>query len=393
MLSEQAAQPRNHSPVREEQSGAAYRLFVITGFIGLLLTFFIIYTINLSVGKSQNLAPTCYDGSVIEGSDVADEFNRAFYHNITTLSLVREGEYRIFGAVNHQNVLAGRDGFLFEVEDVENNYHYIEDFNGRLSFTEEEHAAILQELTARRASLAARGAEYLLVILPNAQSVYSEKMPPFVGTHSEENRLSRLEQYLVENEFYSFQNLTDSLRQHKHIAPLYNNTENSLNALGFYYTYCAVYERFSPSVKQNTSLIERSTLSFYQHQTKGKRVAQLAGLEEVAHNHTVSLSNNTKLNYRFVFDTGDVAETFLLPFDYAVDVARSPSLLLQVPGRWERTQIEPFFSNTFSNVTYQIGLSDDQKIFDDAAPRVVIQFVYENQLSQLLPEPRSAQND
>ena len=114
-------------------------------------------------------------------------------------------------------------------------------------------------------------------------------------------------------------------------------------------------------------------------------MAQLAGLEEVAYNHTVSLSNNTKLNYRFVFDSGAVAETFLLPFDYAVDVTSSPSLLLQVPGRWERTQIEPFFSNTFSDVTYQIGLEDDEEIFAHATPRVVIQFIYENQLSQLLP--------
>ena len=60
-------------------------------------------------------------------------------------------------------------------------------------------------------------------------------------------------------------------------------------------------------------------------------------------------------------------------------------MLLQFSNTWERLQIEPFFSNTFSKVTYQTDLSDNPAIFEAAQPRVVIQFIYENQLSSLLP--------
>ena len=125
-------------------------------------------------------------------------------------------------------------------------------------------------------------------------------------------------------------------------------------------------------------------LEFYYHQTEGKSIAQKAGLDNAVENRTVSLSNRTRLNYRFL-NNGAADTTIMLPFYVSSEASGSPELLLQFSGAWERLQIEPFFSNTFGKVTYQVGLEHNEEIFQAAAPKVVFQFIYENELSELLP--------
>ena len=60
------------------------------------------------------------------------------------------------------------------------------------------------------------------------------------------------------------------------------------------------------------------------------------------------------------------------------------SILLQFPDSWEVLQSTPFFSNVFSEVTYQDNWYDDPEAFAEASPKVVVQFIYEYQLSALL---------
>ena len=363
-----------------------YQLIIITVFLGILLSFSVFYLTNMFVNTDAAIADVCYDGRVIEGEDFISSFDRAVYQSATSLERVHEYQYDFFGIVNSAEVVAGKDNFLFEIYDEENDYYYLEDFTGNATFTEEQAAAILAELTRRRDLYESRGAEYLLVVIPNAQTVYSECMPHYYGPIGENTRLEALDDYLQTRGYYNLVNLTEDLREAKKDGQLYNNTENSLNSLGMYYTYRAVYQRFSADVRASADVIERERLSFYQHMMSGKSVARRAGVADVVENRTVSLSNGTRLNYRYLANTGRTSTTILLPFYVSSAVSGSPELLLQFSNTWERLQIEPFFSNTFGKVTYQTDLTDDLTVYGEANPRVVIQFIYENQLSLLLPE-------
>lgn len=363
-----------------------YQLTIITVFLGILLSFSVFYLTNMFVNTDAATADTCYDGGVIEGEDFISSFDRTVYQSTASLERVRAYQYKLFGIVDSPLVVAGRDNFLFEIYDEENDYQYLEDFTGGCAFTQEQSAAILSELIRRRDLYESRGAEYLLVVIPNAQTVYSECMPWYYGPISENTRLEALDDYLQAQGYYNLVNLTEDLREAKKDGQLYNNTENSLNSLGMYYTYRAVYRRFSAGVRDSANVIEREKLSFYQHMMSGKGAARRAGIADIAGNRTVSLSNGTRLNYRYVANTGRTSTTILLPFYVSSAVSGSPELLLQFSNTWERLQIEPFFSNTFGKVTYQTDLTDDLTIYQEANPRVVIQFIYENQLSQLLPK-------
>lgn len=362
-----------------KQQSTKYQLCVISLFIGLLLTFSIIYTVNATVEKN-NLAPQCYDGTAIEGDGFFADFIRAAFQDSSTLSRINEYRYRLFGVVDHPNVIGGKEGFLFEIENEENGYNYIEDYTGKSTFSESESLAILRTLRARRAGYAQRGAQYFVVVLPNAQSVYDEYMPDYLGTISTATRLSALETFLLDNDFDHFLNATEVLDACRGEGLLYNNTENTLNSRGMYFIYRTVCDHISPTVMKNTDILEYEELDFYQHTTRGKQIAEKAELADVALNQTVSLSNTTKLNYHFVHKTGYVF-TSQLQADSAKD---SPSLLLQFGDDWECSQAEPFFSDTFGRVTYQIGYEDSTEIFGQADPDIVIQFIREDELSLLL---------
>lgn len=363
-----------------------YQLLTAALFICLLLSFSVTYVANRCLHTEDALAEQCYDGSMLVGETPVDDFNRSFYQNRSSLDFVRNFEYRLFGIVNHANVIVGKNDFLFQVKDEKNNYNYLKDYLGEHTFTPEESAAILGELQRREASYGERDCQYLLVILPNAQSVYGEYMPSYLGEISRNTRLAVLDRYLQENGFESFINMTDVLRDFKDQSlPLYNNTENSLNALGHYYPYIMLCASFSDNAYDYENLISRGSLDFFQHYTVGRSLAKEAGLEQVLQNHTVSLSNDVRVDYRLLFNSGYVAKT-VRNNDYGgVAASSASSLLLQFSNNRDRLLAEAFYSNTFDFVTYQPDHEDNTMVFDRAEPSVVVQFIYENELSQLLP--------
>lgn len=370
-----------------DRANRTYYLVVISLFICLLLSFAVYYLTENALNEPSGVSETCYDGTVIYGEDPMARFLRSVYQNETSITRVRNYDYRLFGIVNHKNVVAGRNGFLFEIKDEATDYDYLKDYLGKAAFTEAESAAILTELNRRKDTARDAGAEYLLVIIPNAQSVYGENMPAYFGLINRETRLSRLGSYLSANGFTSYLDMTDSLKAHKDLGVLYNNTENSLNARGVYITYRTVYDRFSPEIRENTMPVTRETLSFREHHTEGKAIAKQAGIESTALNNTVSLSNDTPFLYKYKHNSGGLTTTTLKP---AVAQGQSVSLLLQFTHNWEKLQSEPFYSNTFYKVTYQHGLEYDEEVFEKATASVVIQFIYEYELDMLLSaEPTS----
>ncbi|MBQ3483196.1 MAG: hypothetical protein IJA78_03375 [Clostridia bacterium] len=353
-------------------------------FIGVVLSCSVFFLTHTFIQPSGAESEQCYDGSAIEGDSFFARFRRAVYQNESLLSFISECEYRVLNTVNSSDVLVGKEDFLFATDDPETGYSYLQDYIGKATFTEEESAAILAELQRRRAFYEQKGAEYLLVVLPNAQTVYSEYMPGYLGNIHPDTRLAVLERYLKQNGYASFVNPTEELERHKSDGVLYNNTENSLNARGLYYVYLSICSRFDNEVLQHITPISRARLSFFEHRTAGKDIARRVGLSDVVQNRTVSLSGDTQLRYRYLFNTGLCSKT--VKMDYSMDQIDSPSLLLQFTGTWERSQIEPFFSNTFTTVTYQTNLEQNDAIYERATPSVVIQFLYENELSLLLPQ-------
>ena len=135
--------------MEEKTSAHAYHIFVVAFFVCLLLSFSVYFVVGDLFDAKEEVAPACYDGSVIEGSDPIHRLLRCVYQNERSIARVRRYEYRVFRVVNHGNVVAGKNGFLFEIKDTDTGYDFLEDYIGQSAFTEEESAGILAELCRR----------------------------------------------------------------------------------------------------------------------------------------------------------------------------------------------------------------------------------------------------
>ena len=363
-----------------KKKNSTFNLVVTTVFIGILLSFSIFYLTNMLISPETDTADTCYDGTVITGSDPGSAFRRAVYQSEATLSLIREYQYRLFGIADTDAVVLGEKDFLFEARNDAYDYDFLEDYTGNLRFTDEELEQILAELERRRDVCTQNNASYLLVVIPNSQTVYSEYMPSYLGKISKNTRLSRMESYLNQNGFYDVLDLTDHLKFAKAYGQLYHNTENSLNALGAYYAYLATYNRIVGNVTASTASIAREELDFYRHSMPGLATAQKAGLADLTVNRTVSLSNDMRPNYDFTLTSGLYTTTRLREQE-----SYQSAVLLQFAGSANSSQYEFYFSNTFPQATYQNKAALSKEAFRVSQPQVVVQFIRESELGQLLP--------
>ena len=363
----------------------AHQLIASALFVTILLSFAVLHLTNAGMTATGS-ETVCYDGTVFETDSLFGRFYRGVYQNKSTLSAIRRTSYELFGAVNNDRILVGRNDFLFPVTDRETGYAFLEDYLGLTPFSEQEEQAILAALQARSAAYRERGTAYMLVILPNNQTLYSDKMPGFAGEQSQNTRLRHMMATFAAVGYDRCYDISETLISARpgESFPLCDNTENALNALGMYYTYRAVLNCFSANAYQTGNVVERDKLTFYLTDTEGRALAREAGLIGIVQNQTVTLSNNSYFGYRVLFNTGFAARTVRLPSDFSTLPPGSPSLLLQFTNSRDRLLCEPYFSNTFDYVTYQTDLTDNADVFEKAAPDVVIQFVRENELSLLL---------
>jgi hypothetical protein len=129
-----------------QKEKSIFHLLVTALFIGILLSFALFYLICTVYEHDYDIAPSCLDGSVIEGEDFTARFERAVYQNKRSLSRIREYNYLFFRTVNDPGVIAGLDSFLFEIQNPENEYHYFDDYLGECAFDEKELSAILSSV-------------------------------------------------------------------------------------------------------------------------------------------------------------------------------------------------------------------------------------------------------
>ncbi len=309
------------------------------------------------------------------------DFSDAFYDSENLSTFVGRCEYLIFKSVGSNDIILGDKDFLFGAGTTEAGYNYLEDYLGIGQFTGIELILLQNYIKLRQLSYKNQGAEYLLVVIPNSQTVYSEYMPSYIGPISGSTRLSQLTAYLNDVGCNYFYNATDALIAAKtqaktqyDIDQLYNNTENSLNSLGEWYIYSAVCDKLNELYKINGDRVGIDALKLYRNFTEGKELAKSAGLSEIIKNQTISLSDSTKIRYTSDDLYGRMVKTIIN------SNGGSPKVLLEFTDEWDRTQLMPYFSNTFNEVAYKPNHQFSSLVVDGVNPDVVVQFIHEYEL-------------
>ncbi|MBQ9079850.1 MAG: hypothetical protein IJY27_02150 [Clostridia bacterium] len=345
-------------------------------FAGIILTFTFYFGIAALTGNDT-----------VSENSVADEmtfnaFSDAFYENEQLLELTDNIEYLLFRSIGSSDIILGDNGFLFDAGETDGGYNYLRDYIGDSRFSESELTAFANILSLRRLAYKNLGVDYLMVVIPNSQTVYSELMPYYMGELSENTRLSQLSDYLEGEGYDYFYDTTDLMLTAKTYGKLlYNNTENSLNSLGEWYLYDGVREKLEQMYGINGSLVGVSSLDLYTRSTDGKELARRAGLESIILNETVSLSNSAQTKYTVSSYYGTMVRTSVTE-EYTTE--SDDVVLLEFTNDWDRILLMPYFSNTYSEVTYKNNHQFSGLTMDNLQPSVVVQFIHEYELYDLL---------
>ena len=364
----------------EEPSGVrGIDLLYSVFFIGVLLTFAIYVSVTMLLGAQTSVADKYLTGK--EYQMPLSSYNDAYYKSNSVQALITQYDYLLFGKVEDKNILVGREKFLFEVVREENYYNYLRDYIGEAAFSEESMESIYYFLSMRQAAYHNQGAEYMVVVIPSAQTVYDEYLPSYIQRAAGETRLMQLSDYLKSKEDINFIDLTDALIAAKSYGMLYNNTEDSLNSLGQYFVYQALYKAFPEQIRAGTEMIEFEDVTLYTHHTDGKELARAAGLASFVQNETVSLSSSMEFNY-LLQELYPAVEITYADRNRGGTTA-GETILLEFSNEWDKIQLMPYFSTTFDDVVYKSDHRFDLRVAESAQPTLVIQFVHEYELNSL----------
>ena len=365
----------------EEEAAPVRAVDLLYGvfFIGLLLSFAIYVSVTMLLG-----AQTSVGSRYLTERDYQlplTSYNEAYYKNTTLQELIVRYDYSLLGKVEEKNVLVGKENFLFEFVREQNNYNYLRDYLGEYSYEAESLESIYNFLKLRQTAYRNQDVEYIVAVIPNAMTVYEEKLPAYFQRGEGQSRLEQLTEYLKGKDDITLINLKDALLAAKSAGVLYNNTEDSLNSLGQYFVYQALYNALPEQVKAGTRLIPYEDVTFYTHHTPGKTLAKAAGLANIVSNETVSLSNAMEFNYLLQELYPGTEITYA---DHNEGEATAgQTILLEFSNEWDKIQLMPFFSSTFDDVVYKNTHDFHLLTMETAQPTIVIQFIHEYELNSL----------
>ncbi len=364
---------KTSEPFSCEKMPRALCIVMTIVFVGLLLSFSINILIS-SYFDPDDFYDDYYDGEEQDGIFLSD-FADSFYKGTGVRDFVVNADYLFYGNLRSDSVLLGKNGFIFDVYDVDGDYNYIADYVGE-SLTDETYlASIAEGIAAVRRPFIEAGSQCSVVVIPNAQTVYGELMPDYFGEISNNTVLKRLTAYMNKTNADGYFDMTDVLLAAKDDGQLYNNTENSLNSLGAYYVYRALIDKIPADERGEMRVINRKDISLNYHNTEGKTLARRAGIEALHFNRTVSVDFSFSQNYSIFPRINGVEKT------YNTDFSGGSVIHLECITEWDKIMLREYFSNSFRTVSCRVGATDIKNLFETIAPDRTYIFVHEYQLS------------
>lgn len=357
------------------------RLLTAVIFFGIILSGTVFFGVPALISSSDYAeSPYHPDTPLAENLTAFDR--RVLLDNQLQKSMTRL-DYHIFSRLSSDDVLVGREEFLFPLRDED--YDYLADFSGAAAYDADTLDHLAKSIEKRRIAYANAGAQYLLAVIPNSQTVYREYLPGSLAHADGESRLEQLGDYLAQLGETAFLDLTPALTAQKESGLLYNNTENSINALGADAIYRAVLESLSAASGREYTPIARDEINIFTRYTEGKALARLANVAGIVRNRTVSLNNDTELKYR-IFERVAGMEITYIKVEYKGEIPNRPGILLEFSDEWDKIQLMPYFSNTFGTAAYKTSPAFSLYAVDYVKPNLVVQFVHEYELDELVDD-------
>lgn len=363
-----------------EKGSRALGVVTVVLFVGILLSFLVNFGVTAYLGTGD-LVEDYFDGEE-HGEIVFSGFADTFYLSKSIRQNIAYLDYYLFNRLPSPEVILGDDSFLFPTRDAQTGYNYVADYLGEMKPTPQELKDTYDGIRAITSAYANADKQCYIVIIPNAQTVYSEKMPDYMGNISDQTRLKMTTKYLSDD-IDNYLDLTSTLISAKENGELYNNTEDSLNSLGAYYAYLAVLDMLPDDATKDITSVKLSENDLVSHLTVGKELAKLVSLENTIKNRTISLSTDFEQKYLILRDLIGLCDVSYAKIQYKSELPETPRIQLQFASEWDRILMIDYFSNTFGYTVYRTAVDYKPEVLSKTDASYVILFLHEKDLGKL----------
>ncbi len=141
------------------------------------------------------------------------------------------------------SVILGKDSWLFYHSEALADGNTVNDWRGTIPLSQTELVRLQEQLEANESVFAEKGIPYLVVIVPNKSTVYSEYMPDTIRKFRDTTRLDQFMEHMRRHSRVSVLDLREALFKAKSSHPLYWKTDSHWNSYGAYIGYSEIVRR------------------------------------------------------------------------------------------------------------------------------------------------------
>ena len=172
-------------------------------------------------------------------SDFPEEFEEYYDDHLPFrnqwITLNNSIDYYIFSQSSSDDVLIGKDGWLFYTSEKDGNP--VKQSTGEWMFTEKQLKKIAKNLKKTKKTLENQGIRFVLFIAPNKETIYKDELPSFYQNENTKSCVDQLVEYLKENTdievVYPKEELLEARKEHEDIE-WYHKLDTHWNSAGAY---------------------------------------------------------------------------------------------------------------------------------------------------------------
>lgn len=234
-------------------------------------------------------------------------------------------EYRYLHRLENNNVILGKDDWLFYCGE---NKIAIEDYKAISLYTDTQLESILNHVIDYRDALKKQtDCEFVLMLLPDKEHLYSEYLPNYLTAYSSFKRIDQVYNYIKTNSDIKVCYPYKELMEAKEKSQVYYRYDTHWNDIGAYIGMKSLLETLHIQVP-NTYTIHKDQIYYgdlaklsylssylthewsYSIEDDTKDIS----IEKVSNEHDVDTFKSTNLNQKHLYFIGDSFRTAMMPY-------------------------------------------------------------------------------
>lgn len=143
------------------------------------------------------------------------------------------------------SVILGKESWLFYHSEALADGNTVNDFRGTIPLAQAELVKLRMRLEANQRAFARRNIAYLVAVVPNKNTIYSEYLPDSIRKFREITRLDQLLEHMRSHSPVKILDLREALFKAKTEYPVYWKSDSHWNSYGAYIGYVEIMRQLS----------------------------------------------------------------------------------------------------------------------------------------------------